>query len=320
MIKYPSIEQFRNVIRKVKETHDYQGKDELGNAVYAHLTPYPTLEFKGTIKLHGTNASVVKYKDKDLVFQSRERELTIQADNTQFMMNMLNKQLDFLFEGVEFNEYVAVYGEWCGGNVQKGVAINGLPKMFVIFGYLVDGVWMDKIVYDNAQNIYHIEQFPTYKIDIDFNNPELSQNKLIELTLAVEEKCPVGEYFGNIGIGEGIVFSAVGNPNLRFKSKGEKHSVSTVKKLNSIDVESLENVLEFVKTTVTENRLNQGVQYLKEMQLSVDVKSTGEFLRWVVNDINKEEIDTIVKNQFDIKKVNNSVSKFAREWFMQNIA
>jgi len=29
MIKFPSIEQYRNTIREVKTNHDYQGKDEL---------------------------------------------------------------------------------------------------------------------------------------------------------------------------------------------------------------------------------------------------------------------------------------------------
>ena len=48
MKKYNSIEQFRNVIRKVKERHDYQGKDENGNAIYAHTSNYPTLKFRGS--------------------------------------------------------------------------------------------------------------------------------------------------------------------------------------------------------------------------------------------------------------------------------
>ena len=53
MIKYPSIEQFRNVIRQVRERHDFQGKTENGEPIFQHLTPYPTIKFKGTTKLHG---------------------------------------------------------------------------------------------------------------------------------------------------------------------------------------------------------------------------------------------------------------------------
>ena len=201
MIKYPSIEQFRNVIRAVKSRHDFKGKTEDGEALYFHDTPYPKLMFQGTVKIHGTNAGIVKYKDPsgftDIEFQSRERVLSIGSDNAGFTLAMSGKNLDFLFEGIDFKEHIAVYGEWCGGNIQKGVAVCQLPKMFVIFGCMVDGVWKDKehIRFDNEQGIYNIHQFPRYDVEIDFNNPEAVQNTLIELTLAVEEKCPVGYYF-----------------------------------------------------------------------------------------------------------------------------
>ena len=117
MKKYPSIEQFRSVIRTVKTQHDYQGKDENGEAIYQHLSNYPTLKFQGTVKLHGTNASIVKYSDGRLEYQSRERVLSLEQDNANFMMNMMGKDTSSLFSGIEFDDYCAFYGEWCGGNV-----------------------------------------------------------------------------------------------------------------------------------------------------------------------------------------------------------
>lgn len=319
MKKYPSIEQFRSVVRTVRTNHDYQGKDEEGNATYQHLSNYPTLKFKGTVKIHGTNAGIVKYKDR-VEFQSRERVLTLEQDNANFMLSMLNFNLDFLFERFPYKESVAIYGEWCGGNIQKGVAINGLPKMFVIFGIKVDDEWikLPKDLYDNAQNIYNILQFPTYEVDIDFNSPELAQNEMIEMTLSVEDECPVGKYFGNIGVGEGIVFTCIDNQNLKFKSKGEKHSVSKVKVLNSINTEELESIQAFVEATCTDNRLEQGINYLKEMNISLEPKNTGEFLRWVVSDILKEEMDTIISNQLDVKKTKSAIVNSARIYFLNN--
>lgn len=73
MQKFTDIGQFREVIRAVKQHHDYVGKDENNEPIYKHDTPYPTLRFRGTVKLHGTNSAIVKYKDK-IEFQSRERE------------------------------------------------------------------------------------------------------------------------------------------------------------------------------------------------------------------------------------------------------
>src|SRR5690554_4911167 len=115
MIKYPSIEQFRNVVKDVRLRTDYAGKDEEGNNIYQHTSDYPTLKFHGTVKCHGSNGSVVRYKDRT-EYQSRNRVLSLTSDNAGFMLAMSGKNLDFMFEGIEFNEYIAVFGEWCGGN------------------------------------------------------------------------------------------------------------------------------------------------------------------------------------------------------------
>lgn len=317
--KYPSIEQFRNVIRKVKERHDYQGRDENNDPIYAHTSNYPTLKFKGTVKLHGTNAGIVSYKDGRLEFQSRERVLSEDKDNADFMKSMSSLDLDSLFSGIDFNDYIAIYGEWCGGNIQKGVALNGLPKMFVIFGCMVDDVWVDYDRHENLKNIYNINQFPTYEVDIDFNNPELVQNALIDMTIAVEDCCPVGKYFGVEGVGEGIVFTCIDQPDLKFKSKGEKHSVSKVKKLNPVDTEVVKGINEFVEKVVTENRLEQGVQVMKENGIYPDSKNTGEFLRWVVNDVLKEETDTILESNLDDKKLKSAITTKARVWYLNRL-
>lgn len=321
MKKYPSIEQFRNIIRTVKSQHDFQGKDEEGNAIYQHLSDYPKLSFTGTVKLHGTNAGIVKYKDK-IQFQSRERVLSLERDNAGFMLAMSGKPYQDLFEGIQFNDYVAVYGEWCGANIQKNVALQELPKMFVIFGCKVDDKWIEFDLKNkqfwNSINVFSIDQFPTFKVDINFNSPEEIQNQLIDLTIAVEDKCPVGEYFGVTGIGEGIVFTCDTNPELKFKSKGEKHSSSKVKTLNAVNVEELESVKEFVEYACTENRMRQGLDYLIEQGLEVHQKSTGQFLSWLISDIIKEESDTIVRNQVNIKKAKAEIAIKAKAWFFNH--
>lgn len=313
MKKFPSLNQFRNIIRDVKTQHDYKGKDEQGNPIYLHDSPYPTLKFQGTVKAHGTNASIVKYKDR-IEFQSRERVISVGSDNMGFATNYYGKDLSSLFDRFEFNDYVVIYGEWCCGNIQKGVALTQIPeKKFIIFKVKVDDVWVDfdETLKDESLSIYNILQFPTYEIDIDFNSPELSQNKLIEMTLAVEEECPIGKYFGVSGVGEGLVLTAIDRPYLIFKSKGEKHSVSKVKKLNSVDVEQIEDINKFVEYAVTENRLKQGLE-----NVELDIKNTGSFIKWVANDVLKEETDVLVENGLEWKQVAPKVNLKAKEFFI----
>lgn len=320
MKKYPSIEQFRQVIRKIREQHDYKGTYENGSACFSHKENYPTLKFKGTVKLHGTNSAVVKYKDR-VEYQSRQQVLSISADNAGFMNEISKKDTSFLFDGIEFNDYIAVYGEWCGGSIQKGVALNQVPKMFVIFGVKVDDNWVDlnPNLHDNSQSIYNVLQFKTYEIDIDFNQPELVQNDIIAMTIEVETKCPVGEFFGVDGIGEGIVFTCVTDQDLKFKSKGEKHSASKVKKISSVNVDELNSITEFVEYAVTTNRLEQGLMYLTENGILLEPKNTGDFLSWVVHDVLKEESDTIKANILDDKKLKSAIVQKARSWFLTNV-
>jgi hypothetical protein len=322
MIKFTDIKQFREIIREVKTNTDYKGADEAGEPIYLHDTPYPTLRFRGTVKLHGTNSAICKDKDGNVTFQSRERELDLTHDNNGFMLIMKAKNYEKLFEGIQFKEYCAIYGEWCGSGIQKGIAISGLPKMFVIFAVRIDGIYQDMANYKHLkieeEGIYNILQFETYTIDIDFENPLLSQNTLVEKTIAVETECPVGKYFGQVGVGEGIVWEYLnGEKRYIFKVKGEKHQSSKIKKLATVDVEEVKNIKEFVEYAVTENRLKQGIDKMIELGIPLEQKSTGDYLRWVYNDVIKEEEDTVVKNGIDVKKIGREISNKARVYWLQ---
>jgi hypothetical protein len=80
MIKFPSIEQFRSVVATVLRQYNFAGLDENGDAIYDTTKPKPTLTFKGTVKLHGTNAGVsFKYgydNTSEYWVQSRENIIT----------------------------------------------------------------------------------------------------------------------------------------------------------------------------------------------------------------------------------------------------
>jgi hypothetical protein len=337
MIKFPSIEQFRNVIRHVQTSTRYAGKDENGDAIYDHSKALPTLKFRGTVKLHGTNAGIVYDVASDsFTYQSRERELSLVQDNAGFMLHQMKNEalwrMYFQSMMVPGIAKIVVFGEWCGRGIQKGVAISEVDKMFVIFAtkfIFADGstVWAEPLEpgeteFTDIPGVYDIEEFPTYEIDIDFKYPEIAQNKMIEITEAVEKECPVGKHFGVSGIGEGVVWTCVSDgwndSGTWFKVKGEKHSASKVRTLAAVDVEAVENMRAFVESVVTEARLEQGLDNLvREQLLPFEMTSMGDFIRWVYNDVLKEEMDTIVANQIDTKKLGSAVANMARPWFIQ---
>ena len=83
-MKFTKIRQFKDVVHSVKQHHDFKGIDK-DIPMYQHTTPYPKLQFKGTVKLHGTNASLVFDSKGRLVnIQGRNRKLTIEKDNYGF--------------------------------------------------------------------------------------------------------------------------------------------------------------------------------------------------------------------------------------------
>lgn len=222
-------------------------------------------------------------------------------------------------------EVIRVYGEWCGGNIQKGVALNGLQKMFVIFAIKIDSAWMSDEKLGNIKlpesRVYNILDYPSHTIDIDFNNPKESTNELVRLTNEVEAMCPVGKAFGNEGIGEGIVWKCIteGYTQSRywFKVKGEKHQSSKTKTLAPVDIERVNGIKELVSNLVTESRLEQGLEQMRMENLEINRKNLGFFLKWVVGDIVKEDLDTIMGNGFEPKELNGEISKIAREWFFE---
>lgn len=329
MIKYPKIKQFRNIVSDVTRNAEFIGIDENQNAVYDNSNVKPTVTFTGTVKLHGTNAAVCYNSLDGLYFQSRNNILTVGNDNAGFAVFAESKReifrelVDKIINDNDIvsTEYtISIFGEWAGRGIQRGVGISELGKSFFIFGVKIttplDSYWVDSYNLRCLDfRIYNIYDYETFSIDIDFNNPELSRNTLISITEEVEKECPVSKSFGVFGIGEGVVWVGRYNEQIyRFKVKGEKHSVTKVKKLVPVNVEKMKSIDEFTDYCVTENRLNQGMSVIFSNEEPTR-KKLGDLIRWVVTDILTEEIDVLIENGLEGKDVKKSISTKARNMF-----
>lgn len=314
--KYSKTPQFRNLIQDIRFKHDYKGRDENDDPIYENTTPYPTLNFEGSVKFHGTNGGIVFYDESSIQYQSRENILTLSDDNSSFMRLMSQKDLNFIPRSFVYEHDVTVYGEWCGKGIMRGTAINGIEdKIFVIFQIKVDGVPIsaDELyeIRDHGQQIYNIYDFPIYNVKIDFNDPSNAVDKINEWIKVIEKECPGGKVLGQEGPGEGIVFRCVENPKFLFKSKGEKHSISHTKAPVEIDPVKVASINEFVEYAVTENRLEQGLE-----THSLEMKNLGSYIKWVITDIESEESDVLVKSGLTMKDVSKSISNVSRKYFM----
>lgn len=225
--------------------------------------------------------------------------------------------------------------------IQKGVGISFLDKRsWFIFGiksgetnqeHKTGWLTLDYLdglttITDRESGIYSITDFPVKTLMIDFQNPEYSQNKLVEFTESAENCCPVSEVLdlkdaeGNPQrLGEGYVWTPTDpkycwDSGNFFKTKGKKHSVSKVESVAAVCPEKLESIQKFVEYAVTDNRLEQGIQ-----EVGLDQKFIGQYIGWVNRDINKEEADTLEASNLSMKDVGKKISDKARAFYLDKL-
>ena len=310
MHKFVHIEQFYQVARTVAHLNTSEDVPE-------HARVDPKVSYRGTVKLHGTNSGVICTED-GLVAMSRSRVITPDDDNMGFAtfvggLEQRTAIRDFEHKIREWNDIGAskklvFYGEWIGPGIQNGTAITHLLDEYA------------------SARIHSVSDVKPWYLDVDFSD-ELDRARALgqadEWTAEVEAMCPYGKRFGIEGMGEGIVWIPVGkhwgNSDLCWKSKGEKHKEVKRAKRNrpALDPEVVESVSAFVEFAVTENRLNKGLDHLREAGKPVDMKSTGDFLRWVAEDIQRECRLELQDNDITWKQAGKFVNKRALDFFKE---
>ncbi len=312
--------------------------------------------FANGVCVHNTNLGFGVHPNGEYWCQSRENIITPEKDNAgSAMFCEANKTtLLAIAENVAclfdpsgmIDDDIVIFGEWCGSGIQKGVALSALPKMFVIFGIATVDSAGEKTYLTRSQvvsvceelvslptgtvpttsGIYCIYYFPWFEMEINFDAPHEVQNKLNEITELVEAACPVGTAFGENGVGEGVVWRCV-NPaysdsGFWFKVKGEKHSASKVKTLATVDVERINDIKQLAETLAHNGRLEQMAQTTFDLLNGgeVELPKLGEFIKNVMKDIFKEELDTIAASGFTGKDLNGPISKICRDFVMKQVS
>lgn len=221
---YHKIKQFKDAVRDIQFKSNFKGLDDEGKPIYENSLK-PTLTFTATTKLHGTNAGICYTPKEGIVAQKRSSligkdQLTahfgfnsfVQVEKKEFFENLLSELYD---KHCKEGEQITIYGEWAGKGIQKSVGISELDKAFYIFDCKVYDKetdtqrWLDISAWEfNTTKVFNINEFPTWSLDIDFNTPGLSQNKLVEITEQIEKECPVSKQLGiEESTGEGAVWT-----------------------------------------------------------------------------------------------------------------
>lgn len=324
-IKFKSIDQYYQVIKRIIQSCNY------------HQKVYPIMTFVGTVKLHGSNASIVFDANNNKVYQSRNRILSEDEDHMGFVSEMNSVDMIPIVEQLreEGDSEICLFGEWIGPGVQKKIAISELPeKQFVLFSIWKDGVYHD--VPDDLDlscsggKVRSITEGPTWEIDIDVNSPSDGATELEKITAAVEDECPWGALHGIEGVGEGVVWKWKNDPSeesLWFKTKGEKHAKKKTRKVTIKSPEQIakdETTQEIVELELaTVERMQQGWDFVKEQNgfdndLDMEMQHMGPYLKFVHADIIKENVDLLEQMDVELKGVMKLVQHHAKKWFINN--
>lgn len=321
MDKFSSIESFRHTLKGV----------QLYCQARAQLPP--VYDYIGTVKLHGTNAGIRLTPSGKLVAQSRNRILAVDNDNYGFAQFVAERESEIreIFAQLQpvtnSDSDVTLYGELVGKGIQSNVSVSQLDLHFVIFNLKVDGEYnpllypLPDYLKNNNVGIYNIFQIPHYEVTVDFGDPQLALDKINELTQQVEDNCPWGAYRGVSGVGEGIVWVPKQHPNISdlwFKTKGGKHSGKVKSKgiKATVSPEKANTIRECIALVLPEWRLSQGIDSLKEIHGELTHKQIGEYIKWVNQDIIKEELDTVIQNGLEWGDVAKVVSTHARDYII----
>lgn len=334
MKKFPSIGKLSDVVHWAKK----------------HVGQHPqlihTVEYIGTVKLHGTNGGV-RVQNGIVTAQSRSRVLTEDTDNFDFCRFVKKEEalLRTLAAMICQSQDVTLFGEYIGPGIQRNVALANLPsRKFIIFG-AYDHVNDKHIVRPNLENlrprslgysgdlrtsISFSSDVPTYSLSINLFDPVSVQEAFetaMRLTQEVEDSCPWGDKLNTPGTGEGIVWVPTTSltsdeSKLWFKTKGQKHQVvKDPREKITADPMVASAVCEFVEYAVTEPRLLQGIQAIKE-ELACDdlsMRNIGQFLKWVCKDVHKECEVEIEASNLCWGEISRGVTKKAKEFFIRKL-
>ena len=328
-VKYPDTKHFRDVVKQ---------------AGYDFRNDIPEVRFRGTVKVHGTHADMIFAPDGAHWLQSRNRIISPEADNSGFAKWMAERDVSPLLElvrpAVPENDAVMMAGEFCGKGIFAGTAVSKVDRFFMIFGIKVGDKWQDMADFEHVRlpdaRIFNAREFGNYDMVIDLNKGASEMQRLEEMVQGVEKCCPVGKGLGVEGTGEGIVWTPYkfqvldtrqppDSAGYFFKVKGDEHRNVSEKKLAElkgcrVNADKQLRVREFAAAVTCEPRLRQGLAYLQEMGTEISIQNVGKFLKWVGDDVLKEESDLIKEYGLKPAAVTKAIPGRALSWFKRYLS
>jgi hypothetical protein len=296
----------------------------------------PVLHFTGSEKIHGENMAVCYTKSVDIWVQGRNHIRTLLHDQNgmasfvktnesiwkTIIINLAEKY------SVDLNTHTLILDcEWAGGTIQKGnSACSGTPKAAYLFDFArVVSNEDDSTHYISTKGvdapmhyIFNVSKFSTYSITLDFNEPHLCEEQLKVLVDKVEKSSPIAASFGKENnVGEGLVLSTfVYGELIHLKAKGNLHGGKPKTKTGKVlSPETQQAIIDVTDKVTPTWRIAQGIEETK----ATTKQDIGKLLKWINQDILKEDLHIITDSNLEFKDISRSVAKVTKEYYFDHI-
>ncbi|KAG0129049.1 hypothetical protein HOY82DRAFT_621039 [Tuber indicum] len=335
-VKYPNTLQFPGFKKEALKIRSRELRAR------GHKLALPAkADFRGTVKIHGANTTLV-FRDcnnlASVAIQSRNKILPWppgNGDDNGVAEFLAGVPLDSLAQSVfgarkaKFRTLI-IAGEFAGKGIQKGTGVSGLERFFMVFNICVDDLWQDmgrlSDVALPGYRVFNIMNYKTFKVAINLNaDTTVAERQMMEYTKEVANDCPVAKALGGSGIGEGIVWTMLvpirhHRPSvLGFKTKSDIFLATAyaprAPPTAPVTQEPKTIVDEFVSYAVGQRRLEQGVEYMAEMGIPLKAENFKSFTRWVIDDTLKEEAEQMKVTKAHPSLVCVKIGNLARDWF-----
>jgi hypothetical protein len=286
----------------------------------------------GSPKLHGTNASIVFYKDGTYQIQSRNNILNEHKDNMDFYKWMNKERINFIKEKLsnylEKYPMVVIYGEYAGKSIQQGVAISKMERFFAPFAIRLINRKEDYYIVPENMKIWNegLRIFDLFKpkhiIQLDskkFNDMSFVE-EIDNFVKKYETQDVFSEQFNINGTGEGIVWHyIIDGKAYFFKTKIDEFQTKAQKVNYDKSIEQIKEEKKIVEYCLNEHRLKQGIDYLKENNFDIRIENIKSFIGFIVKDVLREEQRFLEDNAISEKTINKLIGTEAARWYKQHL-
>lgn len=325
---------------KRKLVYDFQVENKCEYDEEQHTLDFPTLTFKGTEKIHGTNGAVCFNNQDGLWVQSNSTIIAPGSDNEGCATAVLANKDSWLelidatalCNNINLNTHtLTIYFEWCGGNIMRGnSALYGEEKMAMVFAQIkiseISNVenheWIsieDIPIEIPKAKIFNVLNYPRYQIVLDLNKPKECETELAKLINAIEHHSPIGKAFGHPdNTAEGIYWWTTHNDELlRMKTKGEKHGGKPKEKKTQNPLTDEQQALyqSLAETVTPVWRITQGITESG----ATSMQQIGALFKWINEDIIKEELFLLEENKVTFKDIQRNVTTIVKEYFIDHL-